>query len=579
MDCDSTVLDSIEAVRAYIENCFANSSQREKFRKVLEEFVEIGNSNSAWLNSFLVGLTFVYILMICIGFTGNILVIIVVICNRIMRASPRNLFIFNLAVSDLILCIVTQPLNIYRILSTRHGWQLGLPMCKLFSMVQAMNVYVSSMSITAIALDRFRLIMNPSRQDINVKTVYVIILFLWILGFILSTPIGVFAKVTMANGHLICSETTTDYNMRITKLVYSILSMILLYGTPVTLVSIAYAQICIRVHRRTKNKAPRQTTPIIQPIDEKPLHVQRENTEYSGGQDSSPNRPLPNSRISDVGPLCSYFTPKNCPDEPANANLAGRRKERMKRRIDRHRRTSILLASVAIFFAISWLPMNIVNLLLDLRELTFQVLTGDYPQDQEEKANILLPLVTTPVEETSSPVLPQTFHPLGRVENSLSLKRETILVIQAICLLCVLISACINPMLYGWLNENFRRRFIQLLRCNKNAKFASGGTAQRSKPWQVCKKRSPYALWPKACRRKAKRHSTHSDQLSASTYHPTSQKTSFYDAQTKRSHSLDGIARKSSLTTNFDDTIPVLLLPTESNPHCGILLETDIDAK
>lgn len=156
MDCDTTVLDSIEAVRAYIENCFANNSQRENFQKVLEEHVEIGNSNSAWLNSFLVGLTFVYILMICIGFTGNILVIIVVICNRTMRASPRNLFIFNLAVSDLILCIVTQPLNIYRILSTRHGWQLGLPMCKLFSMVQATNVYVSSMSITAIALDRFR---------------------------------------------------------------------------------------------------------------------------------------------------------------------------------------------------------------------------------------------------------------------------------------------------------------------------------------------------------------------------------------------------------------------------------------
>lgn len=156
MDCETTVLDSVDAVRAYIDQCFSNSSLKENYRKVFEEHIEKINSNSAWLNSTLVGLTFVYILMMCIGFTGNILVIVVVICNRAMRVSPRNLFIFNLAVSDLVLCIVTQPLNLYRILSTRYGWQLGLPMCKLSSMVQATNVYVSSMSITAIALDRFR---------------------------------------------------------------------------------------------------------------------------------------------------------------------------------------------------------------------------------------------------------------------------------------------------------------------------------------------------------------------------------------------------------------------------------------
>lgn len=156
MDCETTVLDSVEAVRAYIDNCFSNLSLKENYQKAFEEHIEKNSSNSTWLNCTLVGLTFVYILMICVGFTGNILVIIVVICNRTMRASPRNLFIFNLAISDLILCVVTQPLNIYRIISTHHGWQLGLPMCKLSSMVQATNVYVSSMSITAIALDRFR---------------------------------------------------------------------------------------------------------------------------------------------------------------------------------------------------------------------------------------------------------------------------------------------------------------------------------------------------------------------------------------------------------------------------------------
>ncbi len=156
MDCETFVLDSMESIRAYIEQCVSNSSVKDDYRQILEEHLDKSSANSGWLNSTLVGLAFIYILMICVGFTGNMLVIVVVVCNRVMRSSPRNLFILNLAISDLILCVVTQPLNLYRILSFRQGWQLGLPMCKLTSMVQGTNVYVSSMSITAIALDRFR---------------------------------------------------------------------------------------------------------------------------------------------------------------------------------------------------------------------------------------------------------------------------------------------------------------------------------------------------------------------------------------------------------------------------------------
>ena len=38
----------------------------------------------------------------------------------------------------------------------------------------------------------------------------------------------------------------------------------------------------------------------------------------------------------------------------------------------------------------------------------------------------------------------------------------------ALCHLLVLASACTNPVLYGWLNENFRREFRQIL-CFKMA--------------------------------------------------------------------------------------------------------------
>ncbi|VDL90124.1 unnamed protein product [Schistocephalus solidus] len=464
-DCENAVLDSLEAVRSYIEKCFLNNTSKETFSEALLEHIRKADSQSGLLNIVLMCLASLYILMICIGFAGNMLVIIVVVCNRTMRSSPRNLFILNLAVSDLILCVFTQPLNLYRLLSFNQGWRLGLILCKLTSMVQGTNVFVSSMSITAIALDRCRLIMNPSRQDIRDKTVHTIIALLWIFAFILSTPLGVFATLSV-NGSLdICSEVTLDYNLRITKVVYSVLMMLLLYGTPVALVSIAYAQICVMVHQRIKKKQqPQFKLSADGNISSNPNYALSEcleaNRNFSIVGTTEPledtrsgNVPRKISRRKSDGGL-SYITfhkpSRRTTDIPPKYPCHTRRS----------RKTSFLLGSIAVVFACSWLPINIVNLLLDLRDLKFEVLsindTENAPMDNDGA-----------VINTSSNILN---HPLQRMlkDDKGSLSGELVIITQAVCLLCVLLSACVNPMLYGWLNENFQRHFKKILRCPSN---------------------------------------------------------------------------------------------------------------
>ena len=63
-----------------------------------------------------------YACMIIVGATGNLLVILVVIRNRAMRTA-RNVFIVNLAVSDLMLCLITMPLTLVEILYMT--WQVS----------------------------------------------------------------------------------------------------------------------------------------------------------------------------------------------------------------------------------------------------------------------------------------------------------------------------------------------------------------------------------------------------------------------------------------------------------------------
>lgn len=96
-----------------------------------------------------------YSLLIILGATGNSLVVVAVIRKPAMRTA-RNVFIINLAISDLLLCLITMPLTLVELLS--QYWPLGdLPfLCKLVGTLQATCIFVSTISITAIALDRYQ---------------------------------------------------------------------------------------------------------------------------------------------------------------------------------------------------------------------------------------------------------------------------------------------------------------------------------------------------------------------------------------------------------------------------------------
>ena len=81
-----------------------------------------------------------YACMIIVGATGNLLVILVVIRNRAMRTA-RNVFIVNLAVSDLMLCLITMPLTLVEILYMT--WQVSCIIDRQCSILFIQQLYLN----------------------------------------------------------------------------------------------------------------------------------------------------------------------------------------------------------------------------------------------------------------------------------------------------------------------------------------------------------------------------------------------------------------------------------------------------
>lgn len=66
--------------------------------------------------------------MIIVGILTNLSVCWVVVRNSQARTA-RNLFIINMAISDLTVCCITMPLTMQKLI--HHTWKYGEVLCKL----------------------------------------------------------------------------------------------------------------------------------------------------------------------------------------------------------------------------------------------------------------------------------------------------------------------------------------------------------------------------------------------------------------------------------------------------------------
>ena len=100
-----------------------------------------------------------------------------------------------------------------------------------------------------------------------------------------------------------------------------------------------------------------------------------------------------------------------------SSNVNSFQKRKNEREARRKRKTNMLLVMIAVIFISSWLPLNVFNIMADFHPNLLQDI---------DKRNLVFP----------------------------------------ICHLLVLSSACMNPVLYGWLNDNFRKEFVSVLCCH-----------------------------------------------------------------------------------------------------------------
>ncbi|RUS76802.1 hypothetical protein EGW08_015448 [Elysia chlorotica] len=201
----------------------------------------------------IITLLVLYSLMCIISVFGNFLVCYVILKNKRLHTAT-NFFIANLAVSDLLVTFINVPFNIAR--NMLSEWPFGKIPCHTVNFSLVLTTYVSTYTLTSIALDRHRVVLKPLSRRMSRRFALVILILVWLVALCLSLPYGLYMQVIKMRFVITkevkrCRFVGPGYWTHFEEFL-TVTTFLLQYLIPFSLIAVAYGRIVQSLWARTQ---------------------------------------------------------------------------------------------------------------------------------------------------------------------------------------------------------------------------------------------------------------------------------------------------------------------------------------
>ncbi|XP_025075742.1 rhodopsin-like isoform X4 [Pogonomyrmex barbatus] len=205
----------------------------------------------------------VMVILVFMGWIGNGVVIYIFLMTPFLR-TPSNLLVINLAFSDFIVMIIMSPpmvINCYY-----ETWVLGPLMCDIYAMVGSLCGCASIWTMTAIALDRYNVIVKDmAGKPLTIKKALLEILLIWIFALVWTILSMVGWNSYVPEGNMTACGTDyliKDWSSKFYILMYSIF----VYYTPLFTIIYSYYFIVSAVSAHEKTMREQAKKMNVQPL-------------------------------------------------------------------------------------------------------------------------------------------------------------------------------------------------------------------------------------------------------------------------------------------------------------------------
>ncbi|EYC20065.1 hypothetical protein Y032_0023g849 [Ancylostoma ceylanicum] len=349
--------------------------------------------------------TTIYVIISILAVIGNGLVIMAVLWKRAMRTN-RNVLILNLALSNLVLALTNIPF--LWLPSIDFEFPYSRFFCKIANVLPGSNIYCSTLTISVMAIDRYYSVKQlkvASNRSQCMKAIC-ISLAIWVVSFFLSLPLLLYYDTTML--YVVKDVNVLDERGGVKLRSYGWRQCRLAPSRPTTLeMSTQEIQLLMSVLQVVSL----YIVPlfVLSIFNVKLTRFLKTNAnQMARNRSESRRRRVEAQEAAKKNAEIHGGNPRSHSIPSLRSSIAERASDR------RTSRTTALLIAMAGSYAALWLPFTLISLLLDL--------------------DILY------------------------VESHVAIIER----IDQTCKMVSMLSICVNPFLYGFLNTNFRHEFSEI---------------------------------------------------------------------------------------------------------------------
>ena len=178
-------------------------------------------------------------ILFSIGVIGNSLIVIIIATDKSLH-TMQNIFVFNLAVTDLFTLLVYLPLTVYKLVAAQW-WLFGEFACNYILPIADIVPSVSILTLVAISVDRYRAITtaNTYRSTTSAKSIAIGLIGIWSLCYLaVGLPVS-FAMKYLAKQKLCFVYFESKQSAKL----YFMTRFVLLYLLPSLIIFICYRRV------------------------------------------------------------------------------------------------------------------------------------------------------------------------------------------------------------------------------------------------------------------------------------------------------------------------------------------------
>ncbi|XP_051915473.1 neurotensin receptor type 1 isoform X2 [Hippocampus zosterae] len=174
--------------------------------------------------------TIIYLLLFAVGSLGNSITLYTLLSKKSLQnlQSTVHYHLASLAVSDLLILVLSMPIELYNFIWFHHPWVFGDAVCRGYYYLRDSCSYATAFNIASLSVERYMAICHPfkAKSIMSRSRTKKLISGMWIASFALSTPMLFIMGQETRQDENICTATVAPVTMKTVLQVNAFLSFV-----------------------------------------------------------------------------------------------------------------------------------------------------------------------------------------------------------------------------------------------------------------------------------------------------------------------------------------------------------------